>query len=144
VVLRSIAEKRMRRKDGPGSNAHRLANQMRRYFAPASTLPPPSSSGYGGRNTTATANNSQNTTPTDNAVIQFKAGKLVWRFKTNFQFTPTVTATAITANQNGPQELTLFTLASARNAGGGGGVIIQSSDPTDTRFVNLHAVANPT
>ena len=46
-----------------------MANQMRRYFAPRSMLPPPGSvrGATGNRNVSLTAANSANAAPTDSA-----------------------------------------------------------------------------
>lgn len=143
---RTADEKRTRTQ-----NTHRIANQLRRYFAPASTLPPPGSTrgSTGNRNVTQTAGNSPNTTPTDNAIIQLiptatpgTGATANWKFSTPFKNPPTVTATALTSYMNGmmvivAQELYL------QGKGANVGAIIHSTADDDARFISVHAIGAP-
>lgn len=119
--------------------SQRIFMQMRRFFAPASIMPAPGStpSMTGGRNTVLTAQNSANATPTDSATIALVGGSLTWYYKTKFKSPPNVTATAVTQNSSGVQELVL------KGPGTAVACIINSTDPNDTRLVNLHAVGTP-
>jgi len=149
VIIRSIQERRERRTQA--GNDHRIANRMRRYFAPASTLPPPGSTrgSTGNRNVSQTAGNSPNTTPTDNAIIQLiptatpgTGATANWKFSTPFKNPPTVTATALTSYMNGmmvivAQELYL------QGKGANVGAIIHSTADDDARLISVHAVGNP-
>lgn len=140
MIIRSIQERRERRTQA--GNDHRIANRLRRYFAPSSTLPPPGSTRglIGNRNVTQTSQNSPNNTPTDAAIIQLVPGSpvatAVWTFKTKFTNPPVVSAIALTTSLTGnPQEITV---AGQLNKGDSG-VTLQSSDPGDERFLHVTA-----
>lgn len=148
MIIRNPQQRAERRKK-PGDD-HRIANRLRRYFAPASTLPPPGSTRgmTGNRNVTQTAQNSPNTTPTDNAIITLiptaSAGTGAtanWKFSTAFKNPPTVTATALTAYTHSgsivAQELY------AQGPGSNVGAIIHSTADDDARLIFVHAVGNP-
>lgn len=119
--------------------SQRIFMQMRRFFAPASIMPAPGSvpSATGGRNTVLTAQNAANATPTDSATIALVGGTLTWYYKTKFKSPPNVTANAVTQDPNGVQELVL------KGPGTTVACIVNSTDPNDTRLVNLHAVGAP-
>lgn len=148
MIFRSPQEKRDNLK--ARGNTHRIANQLRRYFSPASVLPPPGSTrgATGNRNTAQTADNSPNTTPTDNVILQLiptgtpgAGASANWRFKTQFNNPPTVTVTAIS-----PYNLHGSTVAQELYAQGKGnafGAIIHSTADDDNRLVFVHAVGNP-
>ena len=90
-MIRSLAEKKARALQ---PTTQQTANVMRRYFAPASVLPPPGSTrgNTGNRNTAATATNAPNTTPTDSALLTFiphtNGALAVWKFSTPFTKPP--------------------------------------------------------
>lgn len=143
MIIRSIQERRERRTQA--GNDHRIANRLRRYFVPASTFPPPNSvrGATGNRNVTLSAQNSSNSAPTDSAIIQLIPGGTVatatWTFKTKFNSPPIVSAIALTTSATGnPQEITI---AGQLNKGDSG-VIFQSSDPGDARFLHVTAVGS--
>lgn len=96
----------------------------------------------GNRNTALTAQNSANTTPTDSATIALTpdpgGGYLTWQYKTQFKTPPNVTATAVGKAPSGS-----VTELKLKGPGSTVAVIILSSDPTDNRLVNLHAVGAP-
>jgi hypothetical protein len=128
------------------ADIHFIANRLRRYFAPASVFPAPKSSrtATGNRNTTISANNAANTGPSESALVQLNqdtgtAALAQYNFKNKYKNPPIVTVTAVGANPNGPQELTLQGLIPRAN----NGVAIQSSDHTDTRFVHITVQGNP-
>jgi hypothetical protein len=118
----------------------RIYSQMRRYFAPASLIPAPGSnpSQTGNRNTVLTAQNSANSTPTDSATLQLNNGVLTWHYTTKFKNPPNVTATAV-GTLSGGSNPGLFLQGQGSNVA----VIVKSSDATDNRLVNLHAVGAP-
>ena len=143
MIIRSLKQKQEASVSSP--QVHRMANQMRRYFAPRSMLPPPGSvrGATGNRNVSLTAANSANAAPSDSAIVKLQAGSSVasalWAFTTKFNNAPIITAIALTTNPNGPQELTIQSTLNK----GGPGVIIQSTDPADTRLVHVTATGNP-
>ena len=116
----------------------RIFMQLRRYFAPSSIVPPPDAGpqATGNRNTVLTAQNSANSAPTDSATIALSGGVLTWYYKTHFNNPPNVTATAVT--QSGS-----VTELALQGPGSNVAVVILSSDNTDSRLVNLHAVGAP-
>lgn len=126
----------------PGT-MHFIANRLRAYFAPASTLPPPGIARgmTGNRNVTVTSQQSPNSAPTASAIIQLKpasgAARAQWKFPQTFSKQPTITATPIQLNPNGiASEISIQgQLRQTAN-----GVTIQSSDPNDTRFVHVQAI----
>lgn len=148
-LIRSLKEKRERR--AGQTPTHTMANRMRRYFAPSSTLPPPGSTRgqTGNRNVTQTAGNSPNTTPTDNAIIQLiptgtpgTGATANWKFATQFQSPPTITVTPIGFYRNGsgtivPQEVI------AQGKGSNVGAILHSTADDDVRLVMVKAQGNP-
>lgn len=149
MIFRSPQEKRDNLK--ARGNTHRVANQLRRYFAPTSVLPPPGSTrgATGNRNTAQTANNSPNTTPTDNVILQLiptgtpgQGASANWRFKTQFNNPPTVTAIAISPYKNGMGTIVAQELY-AQGHGANVGSIIHSTADDDARLVFVHAVGNP-
>jgi hypothetical protein len=115
-----------------------IAQQMRSFFAPWSLFPAPLSNpaATGGRNTALTAQSAFNVQATDSAVIPLVGGQLTWYYKTRFKYPPNVTATAVKSDGT-PHELYL--------AGQGTNIacLINSTDTSDTRLVNLHAVGTP-
>lgn len=128
----------------PGE-VHFLANRLRRYFAPASIFPPPGSTRgmTGNRNVSISSGIQANTAPTDRSVIRFGGGRAIYRFTTSFKNPPIIKAIAVTANPNGPQEITLAGYASVRGGGNVTAVILQSSDATDSRLLHVSAEGNP-
>lgn len=138
-MIRSLAEKKAR---ALMATTHQEANKMRRYFAPASVLPPPGSTRgqTGNRNTAATATNAPNTTPTDSKILTLiphtNGALAVWKFSTQFTKPPAVTATAQQANPTAPQELSVIQVTTT-------GAVVQSSDPADVRLVHFQAVQTP-
>lgn len=151
MIYRSPQEKRDARL--ARGNTHRVANQLRRYFAPNSVLPPPGSTrgATGNRNVTQTAANSPNTTPTDQDFIQLvptatpgNGASATWRFSTQFQNPPVVTATFVGKYPGGsggsagtPQELHL------QGRGNTVGAVILSSADDDARLIHVQAQGNP-
>lgn len=129
----SPAQRRLQR-----GQQHAISVQMRSYFAPWSLFPAPLSNpaATGGRNTALTAQSAANIQATDSAVIQLQNGQLTWYYKTRFKYPPNVTATAVTSKGT-PEELYL--------AGQGTNIacLINSTDTSDSRLVNLHAVGTP-
>jgi hypothetical protein len=124
------------REEKQNLNAHAMANKMRRYFLPKSVFPAPGSTRgmTGNRNTSLSAQNSPNSTPTDSAVIRLVNGTAVWKFATGFVTPPTVTANGITVNTHGVSELT------SQGYGNAEGAIINSSDTADNRLIFVHAI----
>lgn len=117
----------------------RIYSQMRRFFAPASIVPAPLSDpqATGNRNTTVTARNSANSQATDSAQLRMQAGSVTWYYNTRFKSPPNVTATPV-ADLGG-------TFPTLRLKGPGTSIacVILSSDGSDNRLVNLHAVGTP-
>jgi len=140
-------ERRLQR----GEN-QRIFSQMRRYFAPASVIPPPfaTASQTGNRNTVLTQNGSSTVSnPTDSSKIrlipntgQFPAGTgafAYWNFSTQFTNPALVTATPIGALPGGSVTATIRLNGPGTNKS----ILIRSSDDTDNRFLHVHAVGNP-
>lgn len=117
-----------------------IAFQMRQHFAPWSLFPAPLSNpdATGGRNTAITAQNAFNVQATDSAVIALKDGQLTWYFKTKFKYPPNVTATAVKEAPSGTKE-ELYLAGQGTNTA----CLINSTDSSDNRLVNLHAVGTP-
>jgi hypothetical protein len=126
---------RLSQQQASRGQTHRLANDLRRYFAPASTLPPPGivRGATGNRNVSVTSLSSPNYTPNDQTRVQLRNGRAQWHFTTKFTYPPSVHATA--ELQNGTQELVIDELTPT-------GVVIRSSDATDHRIIHIHAAAN--
>jgi hypothetical protein len=148
---RRAGDKRSFAKGLQSGDVHKLANRLRRYFAPNSVLPPPLSlpTRTGNRSTAITSANSANNRPDDSTIVQLKPGgtaaSAVWTYSTKFNNPPIVTATAVSANPTAPAELTIRGIGSPSDSVTRAvtGVIVQSSDPNDTRFVHVHATGNP-
>jgi len=149
MLIRSLKEKRER--NSSQQSTHQQANKMRRYFAPASTLPPPGSTrgATGNRNVTQTSGNSPNTTPTDNQIIQLiptgtpgTGATANYKFGTAFNNPPTVTVTALTFYKDGGGNIVAQELV-AQGKGSNVGSIIHSTADDDDRLVFVHAVGNP-
>ena len=125
------------------ANTHRLANKLRRYFAPASFLPPPNipRGTTGNRNVAISSQNSPNYTPNDQAMIPLINGVAVWHFATQFKNPPICKATAIGVRVSGgspvPNEIYL------QGVGTPTGQIFHSTDTTDNRYIHVHAAGNP-
>jgi len=126
---------------------------MRRYFAPASVIPPPfaSASQTGNRNTVLTQNGSSTVNnPTDSARIrltpntgQFPVGTgafAYWNFSTQFTNPALVTATAIADFPSGSGTSPAIRL---NGPGTNKSILIRSSSDLDNRFLHVHAVGNP-
>src|SRR5580700_7110705 len=124
-------------------DVHFIANRLRRYFAPASVLPPPGipRGSTGNRNVSITSNASPNYTPNDQATIHFKGGVAVWRFTTKFQKPPICKATAI--GQLAPGGTPEVNEIYLQGPGTNQSIIFHSSDPNDNRFLHVHAAGNP-
>ena len=140
MIIRSLKQKQEASVSSP--QVHRMANQMRRYFAPRSMLPPPGSvrGATGNRNVAITAANAANAAPTDTAVLQFVNGVALWRFATKFNNPPLSTANAIGfdgGSPANPQEIM------TKGPGTNEAVIFLSSDATDSRLITVHALGNP-
>jgi hypothetical protein len=137
-MIRSPHKKGSSVEMAPGQ-IHYIANRLRRYFAPASIMPPPRTprGTTGNRNVALTANNSPNSNPTDSAVLQFKNGVAVWHYSTTFKNPPIATATAITQGLHGPQEIFV------QGFGTNNSIIFKSTDTSDARTIFAHAIANP-
>lgn len=141
MIIRSLQQKKEHRIQA--GEVHRMANRLRRYFAPASLLPPPGSTrgSTGNRNVALTAANAANAVPTDQAVLPLVNGVALWRYTTKFNNPPLATATAIGLDGgiiSNPQEIT------TKGAGTSESVIFLSSDATDSRLIVVHAHGNPT
>jgi hypothetical protein len=131
-------------------NIGAIANRLRRYFAPVSTLQAPLSGRTmtGNRNVSISAGLSPNNAPDDSGIAQLINGVAVVSFKTKFGNQPVVTAHPIGApssgagsGQAGPA---LFNDALGYRSGTAPpqGAIIKSTDTTDTRYIFWHAVEN--
>lgn len=120
--------------------SQRIYSQMRRFFAPVSLITPPGANAQqtGGRNTVLMAQNAANVTPTDSATLQLNNGVLTWHYKTKFNNAPNVTATAV-GTLSGGSNPGLY----LQGQGSEVAVIVHSTDATDNRLVNLHAVGVP-
>jgi hypothetical protein len=122
---------------------HAMASRMRRYFAPASIIPPPGTEiGINGnRNVALTKSNQQYNTPGDQAVLQLVptsgGATVTWTFATKFNMPPICTATAVVTNPHGVSEIV------TKGPGSNVSVIFVSSDPNDNRQIQVHAHGNP-
>lgn len=127
-----------------------IANKLRRYFAPVSTLQAPLSgrTTLGNRNVSISAALSPNNAPDDCGVIQLTNGVAVVSFKTKFGNTPVVTAHPIgkpsSGTGSGMAGPALFSDALGYRSGTAPpqGAIIKSTDTGDARYVFWHAVEN--
>lgn len=149
MIIRSIDQKKQRLNLDRNYNVHRIANQLRRYFLPASTFPAPGSTAgqSGNRNTASTASIQASTSLVTTQAVQLGAGGLAAvRFPYNFQNPPNVACTAVGASQSGNpggDEITVVGFPSARRSGGVSGCIIQSTYASDNRWVYVHVVGTP-
>lgn len=121
---------------------HFIANRLRRYFAPSSTLQAPLSgrTATGNRNTAISAAISSNNAPDDCGIAQLIGGVAQINFKTQFGNQPIVTVHPIgTPPSSGT---TLYSAALGFRSGGGpaNGAVIQSTDNSDARYIFWHAV----
>ena len=121
----------------------RIYSQMRRFFAPASLVPPPQSNPQqtGGRNTTVTADSSPNSQATDSTQLRFTNGVATWYYKTKFKTPPNVTISAIGDWPNGSGTIPAIYL---KGPGSTVAIVALSKDTTDGRLVYFHAVGTPT
>ena len=143
-MIRTPQQASDKRKTSAG-DIHFIANRLRRYFAPASIFPPPGSTAAmtGNRNVSISSGIQANNPPQDTQVIRLGGGRAIYRFATAFKNPPIIHAIAVTANPNGPQEITLAGYASVRGGGNVTAVILQSSDATDSRLLHVTATGNP-
>ena len=144
MIIRSLKQKQEASVSSP--QVHRMANQMRRYFAPRSMLPPPGSvrGATGNRNVAITAANAANAAPTDGAYLKLvptTGGSVAsWTYSTKFNNPPIVTANAQGfdgGSPGNPQEIVV------KGQGTNEAVIFLSSDAADTRIIFAHARGNP-
>lgn len=123
-------------------NMHFIANRLRRYFAPASTLQAPLSgrTATGNRNTAISAAISSNNAPDDCGIAQLIGGVAQINFKTQFGNQPIVNVHPI--GEPPSAGTTLYSAALGFRSGGGpaNGAVIQSTDNTDARYIFWHAV----
>lgn len=125
------------------TQTHRTANRLRRYFAPASIFPPPGSArgSTGNRNVAISSQNSPNYTPNDQAMIKLQNGVATWHFSTTFNSPPICKATAIGVRMSmgNPVANEIY----VQGVGTPTGQIFHSTDPTDNRYIMVHAAGNP-
>lgn len=136
-MIRKPVNQRLQR----GQN-QRIYSQMRRYFAPASLVPPPQSNPQqtGNRNTAVTTQNSANSQATDSAQLRFTNGVATWYYKTKFKTPPNVTISAIGDWPTGSGTIPAIYL---KGPGSDVAIVALSTDTSDGRLVYFHAVGTP-
>jgi hypothetical protein len=121
------------------TQTHRTANRLRQYFAPASMMPPPgiTRGSTGNRNVALSSQASPNYSPNDQAIIKLHNGVAVWHFSTVFKNPPICHAIALGQQGTSVQEIYL------QGIGTPTGQVFHSTDPTDQRYIHVHAAGNP-
>jgi hypothetical protein len=143
-MIRQPRSQRQKTGTPSAGQVHHIANLLRRYYAPASLMPPPglTRGSTGNRNVAITSDAAPNYTPNDQATIRLVNGVAIWRFSTAFKNPPISKATAVGVLLDGggnPVANEIY----AQGIGTRTGVIFHSTDTSDTRLIMVHAAGNP-
>ena len=126
-------------------NIGAIANRLRRYFAPVSTLQAPLSGRTmtGNRNVSISAGLSPNNVPDETAIVQLENGIAVYNFKNSYNKPPVILPSAIgLAGDSNAHELYIERLGYRSGTAPPSGAVIHSTYASDNRYVFVHVAAN--